>query len=147
MILLAAGTDDAGRPMASRAETGFYDNTRTALWVTQNKALGWDQRPLRGVPRYNDYNLDAVPRPDPRPLWAASLGSLDIPVPLGLPGSPIHLIDDDIAFRIVGYASYAELDEQWMGLPGEPGGTGMSSDPSEAAQGGRGSGRETASKL
>ena len=90
MILLAAGMDDAGRPMASRAETGFYDNTRTALWVTQNKALGWDQRPLRAVPRYNDYNLDAVSRPDPRPPWAASLGSLDIPVPPGSPGSPIH---------------------------------------------------------
>ncbi len=121
MILLAAGTDDAGRPMAPRAETGFYDNTRTALWVTQNKGMGWDQRPLHGVPRYNDYNLDAVARPDPRPLWAESLGALDIAVPDRASDSPVHLIDDDISFRIVGYASYAELDEQWVPGPGTAG--------------------------
>jgi hypothetical protein len=125
MILLASGgTDKAGRPLSARSEMGFYDNTRTALWVTQNPAMGWDQRPVRGVPRYNDYNLDVVPRAWPRPNWAGSFGAIDLPVPGAAPAGelPVHLIDEDIVFRIVGYASYAELVEQW--IPAEKAGPG-----------------------
>lgn len=124
MILLASGArDDAGRPIPgaqARGESGFYDNTRTALWVTQDPSTGWDQRPLSGVPRYNDYNLDAVPRAEPRAEmgeWSRSLPPLDIRVPGIHPAAQAQLIDADITFRIVGYASYCDLRPQWIAAP------------------------------
>ncbi|MGH7292915.1 MAG: hypothetical protein ACREJT_16970, partial [Myxococcota bacterium] len=115
MILLSSGgKDDQGKPLAPRAESGFYDNTRTALWVTQDRTQGWDQRLLRGMPRYNDYNLNVVPRSEPSAALADSLGPIDVHVPGRAANEAIHLIDDDIAFRIVGYASYAQLAEEWL---------------------------------
>lgn len=115
MILLASGGADAtGKPMPPRAEKGFYDNTRTALWVTQDRTQGWDQRVLQDVPRYSDYNLNVVPRSEPTQSMTETLGPIDIPVPGRVAGGAIQLIDDDITFRIVGYASYAELVEEWL---------------------------------
>ncbi len=115
MILLSSGgTDDNGKPLAARAESGFYDNTRTALWVTQDRTQGWDQRLLRGMPRYNDYNLNVVPRSEPSATLTDSLGPIDVLVPGRAASEAIHLIDDDISFRIIGYASYAELSEEWL---------------------------------
>lgn len=121
-MLLLAGTsmNESGRPIAGQAERGFYDNTRTALWVTMLPAVGWEQRPLSDVPRYNDYNLDVLARSTPRPGWSKSLWPLDLRVP-GSEGGPnrIRVIDEDLSFRIVGYCSYGELQEEWVVPPAQ----------------------------
>ncbi len=118
-----ATPEDAGvGPM----QTGFYDNTRVALWVAQRRAWtgtpDWEQRPLSGVPRYNDYNLDAAGGGD-APLLSrvingegnpgtADNGS-DRDLALTVPDGPGNRIDADISFRVVGYAGYAEGREDW----------------------------------
>jgi hypothetical protein len=119
MALLFGGISADGTPRPGPAKNGFYDNRRTALWVSTDKAQGWEIRPLAHVPRYNDYNLDVVPRADARPDWSKSLGALDIRVPgehITDPNRP-GAVGDSLKFRVVGYASYAELQEQWVEAP------------------------------
>lgn len=123
-LLLAAQQNPADptapKPEAGPAVNAFYDATRVALYVNQMKAWGpngLEQRVLSGIPRYNDYNLGAfqgrsilelsrrqrvwqTPRQEP---------ALDIPAP----DSNADLVDPDIKFRIVGYATYAESVEDW----------------------------------
>ncbi len=116
MLLLAGdGLDEEDQPLVGRPETGFYDNTRTALWVTQDKSRGWEQRPLKGVPRYNDYGLNVLGVSDTSEPPPATLGPLDIRVPEAMrrEGDPV-LADPDLSFRIVGYASFAEPVETWV---------------------------------
>lgn len=102
------------------AVNAFYDNTRVALYVQQIKRWGpngLEQRPLAGVPRYNDYNLEAfgadsiLQTSGRRRPWETgrSLPALD----LAVPDSQSDLVDPDIKFRVVGYASYAETAEDW----------------------------------
>lgn len=134
-ILLAAQDEGALGPPQNR----FYDNTRTALWVRQERGgfnLGgaWEQRVLRGLPRYNAYDLDAAIdtagltvlgeqyRPIEPGVAAGRAGpfgdpglSLDRPVPEG--GG--RVVDPDIRFRITGYAPYAEPSRAW-GVRAEP---------------------------
>lgn len=117
MVLSAARTNGTtGRP-----ETGFYDNTSVALWVTRDPRLGWEHRRLEGVPRYNDYNLLAVPGAE-MPDWGQGThehrdyGPLNIKVTGGFgnqgdAGSGV--VDADVSFRVVGYASYADLGSAW----------------------------------
>jgi hypothetical protein len=118
MILLASeDTDAKGNPLPGRAESGFYDNTRVALWVTSEPRMGWEERQLRDVPRYNDYNLDVLPRgEDVKAGDDESFPALNVHVPDGAPAAPGRpaLLDDDIKFRIVGYASYCTLDGSWV---------------------------------
>ncbi|MBX3380975.1 MAG: hypothetical protein KF805_12855 [Phycisphaeraceae bacterium] len=124
--LLLAGQMQPAEPGKVRAEVpgppvnSFYDATRVALYVQQIKQWGGnglEQRPLTGVPRYNDYNLSAfggesiLESSGRKRPWESmpSLPALDIAVP----DSPLDLVDPDIKFRIVGYASYAETTEDW----------------------------------
>lgn len=93
----------------------FYDNTDVALYVSQG--IEWEQRLLRGVPRYNDYNLDAYTgksaweRTGRRLPWLAEKQrDLDVPVMASKSG----LIDKDIMFRMVGYAHYATALADFM---------------------------------
>lgn len=142
-LLLAGVIDPAtGRPGVGPVENGFYDNTKTVLRVRQLRTAQqkidrgqlpgaeWEQRLLRGVPRYNAYNLGAVESavtPGGVDL-GDQLGdqgrrlSLEVPSPArdGLPG----LVDEDIELRVVGYAPYAELVESWR-----PGGDGSFINP------------------
>ncbi|MBL8763104.1 MAG: hypothetical protein JNM07_02405 [Phycisphaerae bacterium] len=118
-VLLLAGEPDpaTGAPTPGRPELGFYDNTRVCLWINQGRR--WEQRLLVGVPRYNDYALDAVEasmlggassEPDGRRL------SIDVPAPspgLTRPGTGGGG-ESDVSYEIVGYASYAELVPQWL---------------------------------
>lgn len=124
--LLLASQTPPGESGARRTEVAgpavnsFYDATRVALYVQQIKQWGpngLEQRPLAGIPRYNDYNLRAFAGESiletsgrKRP-WeqAASLPALD----LSVPDSQGDLVDPDIKFRVVGYASYAETTEDW----------------------------------
>ncbi|MGH7244303.1 MAG: hypothetical protein ACREJD_12905 [Phycisphaerales bacterium] len=102
------------------AVNAFYDSTRVALYVQQMKQWGgngFEQRPIAGVPRYNDYNLSAfggdsiLESSGRKRSWETkpSLAALDIAVA----DSPLDLVDPDIKFRVVGYASYAETTEDW----------------------------------
>lgn len=90
-ILFAGNPTPAGETTIGPPSGVFYDNTRVALFIDQFK--GWEQRPLRGVPRYNDYGIGGA--------------SLTLDVPVIEPRTAI--VDHDIRFSIVGYASYAEL--------------------------------------
>jgi len=86
----------------------YYDNIDVALFIAQEK--GWEQRPVVGLPRYNDYNLDALsPNPDDD-----SLGPINARTRTPPNGS--NRVDPDLDFRIVGYASYAEPVSEWVAL-------------------------------
>lgn len=110
----AMGADGAPGERPGVPETGFYDNTRTALWVQQpgkSAEVGWQMRPLRGVPRYHDYNLNVLGVKSLPPIMSSVLGA-DGGV-LSIEAAPAHggpsAVDDDIAFRVVGYTPFAEL--------------------------------------
>lgn len=123
-ILLAAQTNPAD-PKAPAPDAGppvnaFYDATRVALYVKQIKQWGSDgieQRVLDGIPRYNDYNLGAFQGRSilelgrRQKVWATpnQEPALDIEAP----DTRSDLVDPDIKFRVVGYASYAETVEDW----------------------------------
>lgn len=117
MILLAGPLDAQGKPTPGPPETGFYDNTDTALWVTQHAERGWEQRRLEGLPRYHDYNLNALDLKHLPPMALGDtrdMGPLDIRVPGGPGEGGGGVVDADVRFRVVGYAPYAELISQWM---------------------------------
>lgn len=127
--LLRAGVPTArGEPTVGSPVRGFWDNTSVALWVAQREFSGsplWDERPLRNIPRYNDYNLvaglpESARSADPAriagPLAAIDTHAerpLDIEIPRGgvdpILGTP--RVDEDIRFRVVGYAEYARENE------------------------------------
>lgn len=140
VVLLSGALAPSGEPSLGRPENGFYDNIRVALWATTDASLGWEQRPLEGVPRYNDYNLGVVPGYEDTRVDAGEnadagakvaarahthrdFGPLDVLVPEGLPAAPDHpaVIPSGVTFRIVGYASYADLIERWVPQPGAAG--------------------------
>lgn len=117
--MLLAGVDPAsGIQGIGPPQGAFFDNTRVVLDVRQDKSqmgsAAWEQRPLRGLPRYNDYGLDAgldagVQTPGSGVDFSSSGRRLSIEAP---PTS--DLIDEDIRFRVVGYASYATLETDWV---------------------------------
>ncbi|HRJ49996.1 MAG TPA: hypothetical protein PKU91_05660, partial [Phycisphaerales bacterium] len=118
-LLLAGQPDPRGIPVPGPAQDRFYDGTLLSLYVGQQ--LGYEERPLRGIPRYNDYNLAAFTGEsafeigrrempwqtpdDPRGLTRR----LDIPVD----PTTANIVDLDLSFRVVGYASYAEEVRDW----------------------------------
>lgn len=123
-ILLAGPPGKDGTPGPGPAQQDFYDNTRVALYIYQDR--GWDARVLRGVPRYNDYNIGAISgrtateasRRNVPWLTADNARPLDVRVP----DSPLGLIDPALSFRLVGFASYAEAVEDWVQIdPAKPG--------------------------
>lgn len=142
MLLMAAEPDEKGRPREGSAgwgppETGFYDNTDVALWVSQDPSKGWEQRPLRGVPRYNDYNLNALGLKNRPPMAGGDLpdyGPISVQAPDGpasSAGKGTGAVDADVRFRVIGYASHADLIEQWVGRDDLH-------DPASATSGGAG---------
>jgi hypothetical protein len=132
-VLLLAGTPDAsGTPTVGPMETGFFDNTRVVLRVSQERTveervklnlpseLGADQRRLFGLPRYNDYNLGAVTTLDVHPTFGDDGRTLSITVP-STNRDAAGLVDPDINLRIVGYAAAAELVPGWRQVDPVPG--------------------------
>jgi len=116
-VLFAGRAGSDGVPVVGPAQDRFYDNTRVALYVSSG--LNREQRPMRGVPRYNDYGLDRVGPAGAKTAWDASFRrqpevdvrrSLDVPVMV----PPQSQIDPAIQFRVVGYASYATGVEDWI---------------------------------
>ncbi|MCA9300736.1 MAG: hypothetical protein KDA28_16820, partial [Phycisphaerales bacterium] len=114
-VLLRAGTpDEGGVPGPGPFEASFYDHQRTALHVRTFNS-GWEIRPLRGVPRYNDYALDAGPTEsawteigvDTSFMDESKSRALDVAVPDGT-------LVPDLDFTIVGYCAYGELRQDWI---------------------------------
>lgn len=121
MLLMAPGAlGQGGGETIGRPETGFYDNTAVALWVTSDPSQGWEQRRLEGVPRYNDYNLQAVEGAE-TPDWGTGVqnhrdyGPINVQVPEG-PGASgqAGTVSGDVRFRVVGYMSFGELESKWV---------------------------------
>jgi hypothetical protein len=117
-ILRAGDLDRAGgKPGVGPPTAHFYDHIDVALYLDQG--AGWEQRVLRGVPRYNDYNLDVLHGRTVMgllglsPAMPPSYGALDIEAP----GQGSERIDPSLRFRVVGYASFAEPMEDWVESP------------------------------
>lgn len=119
--ILRAGPPDEKTGVLSQgpAQRYFYDNTRVSLYVRQTapQFREAEQRPLSGVPRYNDYNLAAVAGESAwdtakvkRPWETGEARELSVPVI----ASPLGRVDPDIGLRLVGYASYAEGRRDWI---------------------------------
>lgn len=118
MVLTSGGIGADGKPLPGPSENGFYDNTDVALWISTDGGSRWEQRPLRGVPRYNDHNLTAVGgvlANDPKKADPAhrEYEPLDIrvdgPAPVAAEQDAGGGALGPVSFRIVGYASYCEL--------------------------------------
>jgi hypothetical protein len=114
-ILFAGQVDPStGTPMVGPPQSVFFDNTRTALYVDAGK--GWEQRPLSGVPRYNDYGLSCVPGVS---AWEASRREtpwtrvaprdLSVPVQDGAPD-----MYPDVHLRLLGYCAFADSVKDWI---------------------------------
>lgn len=123
-VLLHAGTPLAtGELTQGPFASAFYDNTETVLYVRQGG--NWEQRALRGVPRYNDYGLTVTPGESAWEISGQRRPWAEYPdrrLSLRVPDSPLGLVDPDISFRAVGYASYAETERDWVRsepVPGE----------------------------
>lgn len=129
--LLLSGMGD---PVSGQASPGppsrtFFDANDTVLYVQQQR--GWEQRPLDGVPRYNDYNLGATAGTTAAGVsgwelpWVKDAPQrwLDLPVAASRDGR----VDADINFRMVGYANYAAEQTQpdWVKVD-PPSGTALS---------------------
>lgn len=131
--LLTSGQSNAqtGQPTVGPEVAGFYDNIDVVLRVRQQRpfqekvslklppGLEWEQRPIVGMPRYNDYNLGVVPtvQRHPGPLGTKTDGGRTLDALVKTPPVPWEhgpLVDLDVDFRIVGYAQYAELTETWV---------------------------------
>lgn len=133
-ILLAASS--AGPVPAAAGDPGpsqsnFYDNTRVTLWVSQQTGPTgfprWEQRVLRGVPRYNAYGLDAADA-NPGTRLTEVLRTPEPPLDAGDPlvsdqGRTLDLrvgpgggtwVDPTLEFRVVGYAPYAVERPDWI---------------------------------
>ncbi len=83
-------------------QAAFHDREDVALLARlRNSPFGWEQIPLRKLPRYNDYG---VPNANP------ALNRRVLPAP----GSEI---DSDISVNITGYVSYADLEIGWESRP------------------------------
>ncbi|MEM1185907.1 MAG: hypothetical protein AAGI53_13015 [Planctomycetota bacterium] len=121
--ILLAGARTAEGVARAPAQDVFYDATRVVVWARQLGAensgggSGWEQRRVKGLPRYNSYWVGAgLPERDDA-LLSDAFGvdsddvadggrdlSIDVPARSG-----DAAIDSDIGIRVVGYAPYAEL--------------------------------------
>ncbi|MEM7755158.1 MAG: hypothetical protein AAF297_05935 [Planctomycetota bacterium] len=130
-ILLAGSTAPSGTPAPGPPQPVFYDATRVVLWASQTdpganqpdtpNSTTWEQRSIPGLPRYNAYNLNAgIPdRHDARLSTALSNvnesptpNQPDRPLSINLPRPPEQsTLDADIQLRVIGYAPYAELQQ------------------------------------
>lgn len=122
-ILLAGQPDEVtGEMRAGQPQSVFFDNTRVALYI--DAGFGWEQRPLVGLPRYNDYNLHVA---GGESAWETA-GRL---APWNLPGHvqrPLNFkvvggdptIDSGLTFRIVGYCAFANPEKDQIRQPQDP---------------------------
>jgi hypothetical protein len=119
MFLLAGPPDAQGNPTPGPEQDGFFDNTQVVLWVGRGRGEHLEQRPIRRLPRYNDYNLNALEIPGEEEAAARHDRGrkLSIPVPPPDRRGAAPAVDEDFRFEIVGYASYATLESRWIAAP------------------------------
>lgn len=122
------------------AQRIFYDREDVVLYVAQqltwNGQPRWEQRALRRLPRYNNYDLraglpsgelfsdrdthaggpdaDREPKPAERQAVTDAGRTLALPVPGSNPEQPVLYVDPDIRLRVVGYTPYASLQSDWV---------------------------------
>lgn len=119
-VLFAGNVDpQTGIPGAGPPQNVFFDNTRTVLYL--DAGFGWEQRPLDGVPRYNDYNLwkaggdSAMETAGMLAPWRGMIDrNLSIPIQ-ATPGSSYS----DISARMVGYCYFAKPTKDFIRLPAD----------------------------
>lgn len=122
----------------------FYDRQSVVLYVGQHAGFTgrtrFEQRPLDGLPRYNNYNLEAglpagagdalfsrranhrgfhaePPARGERLAMTDSGRTLSMPVPGAHPQQTERYVDPDIRFRVVGYSPYAAMQTDWARAP------------------------------
>lgn len=95
----------------------FYVVGSSALYLRERGAREWVERPIRNLPRYNDYIDDSsdVWSPSPPPVDA-----LRLTVPSVEPDDPLAGVD----LHITGFLRYADLRQQVVALPA-PQGSGL----------------------
>ncbi|MHA7813740.1 MAG: hypothetical protein ACX94C_10155 [Phycisphaerales bacterium] len=118
--LLPAATQEN---LPGPAQRAFYDREDVALYVAQartpNAQPQFEQRPLNELPLYNAYSVEAG-MPDGAETLSDILGREILDTDEGrtinqeVPSGPGTLVDPDIKFRVVGFAPYAELDNEWF---------------------------------
>ncbi len=123
-VLLHASPSATGQLQPGPMATTFYDNTYLTLYVQQFRS--WEQRPITSVPRYNDVSLDVLPplRGEPqnqsaldlarRPILTQAQRESDRTLDLVVPDSTLGMVDPDIRMRLVGYATYADRQQDWV---------------------------------
>ncbi|MEM9560641.1 MAG: hypothetical protein AAF995_10065 [Planctomycetota bacterium] len=128
-ILLAAQPGQAaGEP--GPPQSSFYDHIDVVLYTAQlmgpTGQRRFEQRPIPGLPRYNDYNLGANLDPEMPTLRGLlgrdtappeSFGPLDIPID---DGGEIY-VDPKINLRVIGYSDYADRHEDFARARPAPG--------------------------
>ncbi len=122
-IVIAGFDANTNTPSVGPPQNYFYDNTQVVLYTSQDRTgMGapiWEQRPIDGLPRYNDYSIDIGDAHATDSTWRRASGPLPwegIPQrSIDIPLEPtMGLLDDDITLRAVGYATYAELKEDML---------------------------------
>lgn len=134
-LLMAGPLASDGNPEPGDLQDSFYDYQKSALYVAQNGY--WEQRPIDGLPRYNDYNIGLVGPPGAQaireaaaqtPPYSLSVNAsangigagvlnIDLLPPQRADAAsmpPGKLIDSDLRFRIVGYAAYAAPTDDFI---------------------------------
>jgi len=112
-VLLPAGqVSQSGVPSPGPAIDAFYDNTDVALWLDQYGLR--EQRPLTGVPRYNDYLALEYGETARQAVGQTDVTSNDATLDIRVPDSRANppRIDPELKFRIVGYAGHARENPQ-----------------------------------
>ncbi len=110
MLLRAGPPGIDGLPTTGPMEGRFYDNTAVALHLSMD-GQWWEQRVLRGVPRYNEYNIAAAGESARMPTVGDGVTPRELS--LDVPPSRSGRVDDDLRFRIVGYVPFAEPMQDW----------------------------------
>lgn len=115
-LLLAGGAmQGQGAVGPGPAQAAFFDREDPALWF--HAGMGWEQRRLDGLPRYNDYNVRAgegttvrsIVAPDREPV-SSDLPAIDLEVENVSRAKGL----EDVSMRVVGFASYAEPAPVWQ---------------------------------
>ncbi|MFK7759548.1 MAG: hypothetical protein AB8C13_06350 [Phycisphaerales bacterium] len=122
----------AGQPPRVLPQRSFFSREEVVLYLAQETGFSgqplYEQRPLDKLPRYNDYNLTLNV-----PTGTKSLNEILDPththdiedvrtLNFDVPFRQGSIIDPNIKLNIVGYANYAQLEEEWFNtdpLPGE----------------------------
>lgn len=119
MLLQSGAMDAVGHVAPGPIQNSFYDRIRPVLWVGSGGRM--EQRPLPGLPRYNDYALNVLGFGDAGDKeFASDRGrTLSIPVPRRAmemqDPSAAPAVGDDVRFEVVGFASYARMTKEWQG--------------------------------